>query len=39
MLIDMLVSVIEYTYLLLWNVFWTLCPVIAIGVFDRFIGM
>ena len=32
-------SVLEYTYLLFWNVFWTLCPVIAIGVFDRFIGV
>jgi phospholipid-translocating ATPase len=31
--------VFEYTYLLFWNVFWTLCPVIAIGVFDRFMGM
>jgi len=29
--------VFEYTYLLFWNVFWTLCPVIAIGLFDRFI--
>ncbi|KAF8582656.1 phospholipid-translocating P-type ATPase [Ramaria rubella] len=29
--------VFEYTYLLFWNVFWTLCPVIAIGIFDRFI--
>ncbi|KAF8514068.1 phospholipid-translocating ATPase [Gautieria morchelliformis] len=28
--------VFEFTYLLFWNVFWTLCPVIAIGVFDRF---
>ncbi|KAF8507334.1 phospholipid-translocating ATPase [Hysterangium stoloniferum] len=29
--------VFEYTYVLFWNVFWTLCPVIAIGLFDRFI--
>lgn len=36
---NLLDSVFEYTYLILWNVFWTLCPVIAIGVFDRFIGM
>ncbi|SCV69075.1 BQ2448_2095 [Microbotryum intermedium] len=28
-------TVYEYTYLLFWNVFWTLFPVIAIGVFDR----
>ncbi|TIC68580.1 phospholipid-translocating P-type ATPase [Wallemia mellicola] len=27
--------VFEYVYLLLWNVFWTLCPVIGIGLFDR----
>ncbi|KZP01087.1 phospholipid-translocating P-type ATPase [Calocera viscosa TUFC12733] len=27
--------VFEYTYLLFWNVFWSLCPVIAIGIFDR----
>ncbi|EJD02206.1 phospholipid-translocating P-type ATPase [Fomitiporia mediterranea MF3/22] len=27
--------VFEYTYLLFWNVFWSLCPVIAIGLFDR----
>ncbi|KIM33227.1 hypothetical protein M408DRAFT_61361 [Serendipita vermifera MAFF 305830] len=27
--------VIDYTYLLFWNVFWSLAPVIAIGVFDR----
>lgn len=31
-------SVFEYTYLLFWNVFWSLCPVIAIGLFDRIIG-
>lgn len=28
----------EYTYLLFWNVFWSLCPVIAIGLFDRILG-
>ncbi|KAF6763732.1 phospholipid-translocating ATPase [Ephemerocybe angulata] len=27
--------VFEYTYLLFWNSFWTLAPVIAIGLFDR----
>ncbi len=31
-------SVFEYTYLLFWNSFWTLCPVIAIGLFDRIVG-
>lgn len=31
-------SVIDYTYLLFWNVLWSLAPVIAIGVFDRHIG-
>ena len=31
-------SVFEYTYLLFWNVFWSLCPVIAIGLFDRIAG-
>jgi phospholipid-translocating ATPase len=31
-------SVFEYTYLLFWNVFWSLAPVIAIGIFDRNIG-
>jgi magnesium-transporting ATPase (P-type) len=31
-------SVFEYTYLLWWNSFWTLCPVIAIGLFDRIVG-
>lgn len=31
-------SVFEYTYLLWWNVFWSLCPVIAIGLFDRIVG-
>ncbi|KAH7107578.1 phospholipid-translocating P-type ATPase [Auriculariales sp. MPI-PUGE-AT-0066] len=29
--------VFDYTYLLLWNVFWTIAPVIAIGLFDRLI--
>jgi len=28
-------SVIEYTYLLFWNSFWTVAPVIGIGLFDR----
>ena len=27
--------VFEYVYLLLWNVVWSLAPVIAMGVFDR----
>ncbi|EIW68591.1 hypothetical protein TREMEDRAFT_74105 [Tremella mesenterica DSM 1558] len=27
--------VMSYTYLLFWNVFWTIAPVIAIGLFDR----
>jgi len=27
--------VFDYVYLLFWNVFWTLVPVIAIGLFDR----
>ncbi|KAJ3528331.1 hypothetical protein NMY22_g9457 [Coprinellus aureogranulatus] len=27
--------VFEYTYLLFWNSFWTIAPVIAIGLFDR----
>lgn len=31
-------SAFEYTYLLLWNVFWSIAPVIAIGIFDRDIG-
>lgn len=31
-------SVLEYTYLLFWNVFWTIAPVIGIGLFDRLIG-
>ncbi|TFL07331.1 hypothetical protein BDV98DRAFT_599642 [Pterulicium gracile] len=29
--------VFEYTYLLFWNSFWTIAPVIALGVFDRMI--
>jgi magnesium-transporting ATPase (P-type) len=28
-------TVYEYTYLLFWNVFWTLFPVLFIGIFDR----
>jgi hypothetical protein len=31
-------SVFEYTYLLFWNSFWTIAPVIGIGLFDRFAG-
>jgi magnesium-transporting ATPase (P-type) len=31
-------SVFEYTYLLWWNAFFTIAPVIAIGVFDRLVG-
>jgi magnesium-transporting ATPase (P-type) len=31
-------SVFEYTYLLWWNSFWTIAPVIAIGIFDRIVG-
>lgn len=31
-------TVYEYTYLLFWNVFWTLVPVIFIGIFDRHVG-
>jgi phospholipid-translocating ATPase len=31
-------SVFDYTYLIFWNSFWTLCPVIAIGLFDRIVG-
>ena len=27
--------VYQYTLILFWNVFWTLLPVIAMGVFDR----
>lgn len=32
-------SVMEYTYLLFWNSFWTIAPVIAMGIFDRNVGM
>lgn len=32
-------SVFEYTFLLWWNSFWTIAPVIAIGLFDRIVGM
>jgi magnesium-transporting ATPase (P-type) len=28
----------DYTYILFWNSFWTLLPVCAIGLFDRFLG-
>lgn len=28
-------SVLEYSYLLFWNSFWTIFPVIALGLFDR----
>ncbi len=31
-------SFFEYTYLLFWNVFWSIAPVIAIGLFDRIVG-
>ena len=27
----------EYTYLLFWNSFWTILPVIAMGLFDRIV--
>lgn len=37
-LISAFFSVFEYTYLLFWNSFWTIAPVIALGVFDRMIG-
>ncbi|KAF8630439.1 hypothetical protein AX17_005416 [Amanita inopinata Kibby_2008] len=29
--------VFEYTYLIFWNSFWTLAPVIAMGLFDRIV--
>jgi len=32
-------SVFEYTFLLWWNSFWTIAPAIAIGLFDRIVGM
>jgi hypothetical protein len=35
---DKIVSVFDYTYLLFWNVFWSLATVVAIGIFDRIIG-
>ena len=31
-------SVFEYTYVLFWNTFWTIAPVIGIGLFDRIVG-
>ena len=31
-------SVFEYTYVLFWNTFWTIAPVIGIGLFDRILG-
>ena len=36
--LTLIISVFEYTYLLFWNIFWTLLPVIALGLFDRDIG-
>lgn len=36
---DAVESVFEYTYLLFWNSFWTIAPVIGIGLFDRLVGM
>lgn len=33
------ISVFEYTFLLWWNSFWTIAPAIAIGLFDRIVGM
>lgn len=33
------ISVFEYTFILWWNSFWTIAPVIAIGLFDRIVGM
>jgi phospholipid-translocating ATPase len=35
---DIFDSVLEYTYLLFWNSFWTVAPVIGIGLFDRIVG-
>ena len=32
-------SAFEYTYLLFWNSFWTIAPVLGIGLFDRIVGM
>lgn len=37
-LMSLISSVFEYTYLLFWNSFWTIAPVIGIGLFDRFAG-
>ena len=34
----MFCSVFEYTYVLFWNTFWTIAPVIGIGLFDRIVG-
>ena len=31
-------SAFEYTYLLFWNSFWTIAPVLGIGLFDRIVG-
>jgi hypothetical protein len=31
-------SVFDYNYILFWNSLWTIAPVIAIGLFDRFLG-
>lgn len=31
-------SVFDYTYLLFWNSFWTIAPVLGIGLFDRIVG-
>ena len=28
----------EYTYLLFWNSFWTIAPVVVMGIFDRPVG-
>jgi len=33
------VSAFEYTFILWWNSFWTIAPAIAIGLFDRIVGM
>jgi hypothetical protein len=32
------ISVFDYTYLIFWNSFWTIAPVIGIGLFDRIVG-
>ena len=39
LIVSFLCSAFEYTYLIFWNSFWTIAPVIAIGLFDRFVGM